>query len=85
MSLIDRVKKLEQQADNNREHVPGLVYWPQGETFEEARERYKRRYGYDLSPDGHVIRLVAVDASKEGNNRELSSEEFKESRAADCG
>lgn len=78
MSLINRVKKLEQQADNNREHVPGLVYWPQGETFEEARERYKRQHGFDLPLDGHVVQLVAVDASKEGNGREITSQEFKE-------
>lgn len=85
MSLIDRVKKLEQQADNNKEHVPGLVYWEQGETFEEAKKRYKMEHGFDLPVDAPVIRLVAVDASREGNNRELSAEEFKESRIVDCG
>ncbi|MCO6426989.1 hypothetical protein [Nitrosomonas communis] len=65
----------------NKKHVPGLVYWPQGESFEEARERYRRQHGFDLPPDGHVVQLVAVDSSRGGNNRELSPQEFKEACA----
>jgi hypothetical protein len=84
MSLIDRVKKLEQQADNNREHVPALIYWGQQETFEQAKQRYQLKHGFSLPVDAPVIEFVAVDASREGNNRELSAEEFKESRAVVC-
>lgn len=78
MNLKARIEGLEAKMNANKEHVPGLVFWPQGETFEEAQERYKWQHGFDLPPDGHVVRLVAVDASKEGNGRELTSREFKE-------
>lgn len=85
MNLKARIETLEAEMIANKEHVPALIYWGQQETFDQVRERYKMEHGFDLPVDAPVIRLVAVDASKEGNNRELSSEEFKENRAVDCG
>nr|WP_281722650.1 hypothetical protein [Nitrosomonas nitrosa] len=77
MSLKNRIAELERRADDNRPHTLALFYWKQRETLEEAREGYKKRYGYEFPPDGHIIQFVACDMTKAGNGRELSKEEFQ--------
>lgn len=77
MNLKNRIAELEQRAEDNRPHTPALFCFQQKETITEAREAYKRRYGYDLPPDGHIIQFVACDMSREGNGRELTREEYQ--------
>lgn len=77
MKLKDRITLLEQRIEDARPPAPALFYWKQKETLEEAKEGYKRRYGYEFPPDGHVIQFVAADMSREGNGREISKEEFQ--------
>lgn len=77
MNLKNRIAELEQRIEDARPPVPALFYWKQKETLEQAKASYKRRYGYDLPPDGHIIQFVACDMSREGSGREINKEEFQ--------
>ncbi|MDV6345402.1 hypothetical protein [Nitrosomonas sp. Is37] len=69
-NLKSRLDALEQHVDSLKKPIPALVIFAP-KTAEEARTEFKQQHGYDYPADGTIIRIVTVDASREGKNREV--------------
>jgi hypothetical protein len=70
MNLEKRIIELEQITMQERPYA-ALVYSSRDETEAEALERFQKTHGRPFPENGTIVRIDAVDASKEGGGRVL--------------
>ena len=65
MTLKTRLDQLEKRGCDSQKLMPGMVYFSDWQSFEEAQAEYEFRHGFKLPKDAPVITFFAYDSGKQ--------------------
>ena len=65
ITLKTRLEQLEKRGGDSQKLMPGMVYFSDWQSFEEAQAEYERRHGFKLPKDAPVVNFVVYDSSKQ--------------------
>lgn len=63
-SIQLRIERLETILSASKKITPGCVYITSVETLQEAKNRYKIEFGYELPDDAPLVEIKAMDFRK---------------------